>query len=159
MSILNSIFVTYFTFSHYLIIIHSFLLSIGTLSFMLPQLITWECLWASSFLVFAIELYLPNHIFQNGIYINVLCIVSVAVRASLVLMFPTVDTGRAEKLVLASVTFYRFPIVRHYLITNATEYKVFDVCDILRIHNPRIWDNIFKTIVHFYFYNKTAWSS
>ncbi len=156
MSIVDSIFVTYFTLSQYLIIIHSFLLSKGTLTFMLPQLIACECLCASFFLVFAIEPYLPNHIFQNWIDVYVLRIISVAVRASLVLIFPTVNTRGAKKLILTGIALHWLPIVCHHLITNTTENKVFNIVYIIRIHNPCICDNIFKTIVHFYFYKKST---
>ena len=138
MHFLDSIFVTYFTLSQYFILILSIFLSISTLSFMISQLITCECLCTSFFLVFAEEFYLSNHIFQNGIYFNILRMVSVTVRASKVLMFPTVDAGSAKKLVLKTIALNRLPFLCDYFITNTAENNLFDVCDIFNIHNPGI---------------------
>jgi hypothetical protein len=121
MNFLDSIFVAHFALCQYSILIHSFYGSIATLKFMLPQLFTYEGQCTSFPLVFTIELDLTYHIFQNGIYINVLCIISVTVRTCSVLIFPNVNAGGAKQLVLASVAIHRLPIICNYLITNAAK--------------------------------------
>ena len=63
---------------------------------MLPKLIAFECLCASFFLVFAIELDFTYHIFQNGVDVNVQRMISMTVRTLLVLALPCVNTRRAK---------------------------------------------------------------
>jgi len=54
------------------------------------------------------------------------------------ILFPAVDAGLAEKLVLTGVAFDGDTILSHYLVANAAQYQVLDIFYFFLIHNARI---------------------
>jgi hypothetical protein len=58
--------------------------------------------------------------------------------ACIMILFPAVDAGLAEKLVLTGIAFDRDTILSNYLVANAAQYQVLDIFYFFLIHNARI---------------------
>jgi hypothetical protein len=139
----DSIFITNLALGHHLVPLFSFFLTVLALGFVLSQINELQGLRAPFFFVFAVVFYLADHIFQNRVDLNVDCFIGMTIRTCIVLLFPTVNARGAKELILALAALHWLPILRDYLITNATENEISNVSDLICILNANIIYYIF----------------